>query len=148
MPAIQTVRQRQFGEELQAIGKNLIELGLFLDDYDNIGYELSSPDPVQDELGINNIQEDSETYLLTGQVFLGLGLANPFWGRQSGPRGPYFQFPKSSDVFHFSLQWPDRWFRHMYRYAIRSSTFCGTSNYDENMIFGFPRTLSIFSQQM
>jgi hypothetical protein len=52
--------------------------------------------------GINGTGEESEAFLLTGQVLVGLGLANPFCGHQHGPRGQYFQFPKSSDFFQFT----------------------------------------------
>src|SRR5882724_2287714 len=45
-----------------------------------------------------------------------LGLAKSLSGHGSrGGNGAYDMIPKSQDFFAVSMQWPDRWFRGMYR---------------------------------
>jgi len=45
-----------------------------------------------------------------------LGLAKSLSGHGSrGGNGAYDVIPKSQDFFAVSMQWPDRWFRGMYR---------------------------------
>ena len=80
---------------------------------------------IEDDSDVDNSDEDHayQDQDQDQQIQLDFLLLSIHWASVAehfdrvGPRGPYNQVPKSIDFFFVCLSAPDRFFRHMFRYA-------------------------------